>query len=154
MFYLDFVVDDLFGSTTSGAARDFDIVPRERRLIGVLVCECVVGRRPRIVVVRGKRNDKDSRRVVREGSRDEDGNRGNHGCLSFSIAAGRLQFFLEGKGVCTFLVGHGKGRVFLFKVDHMVVVPSIRTFHHDVVMHEVGALVNDDVNGTTAKKDA
>ena len=74
--------------------------------------------------------------------------------LSFFVAAERLQFFLEGEGVRTFLLGHRKGRGFLFKVDDVVVVPTIGPFHHDVVMHEVGALVNDNVNGTTAKKDA
>ena len=59
----------------------------------------------------------------------------------------------EGGMSHTFLLRHRKGRGFLFEVDHMVVVPSIRTFHHDVVMDKVGALVNDDVNETTAKED-
>jgi len=59
----------------------------------------------------------------------------------------------EGGMYHTFLLRHRKGRGFLFEVDHVVVVPSIRTFHHDIVMDKVGALVNDDVNETTAKQD-
>lgn len=58
----------------------------------------------------------------------------------------------EGEISRTFLLGHG--RWFLFEVDDMVVVPTFGPFHHDVVMHEVGALVNDDVNETSAKEDA
>ena len=74
--------------------------------------------------------------------------------LSLSLAIDRLQFFLEGEGVRTFLLGHGKGRGFVFEVDDVVVVPTISPFHHDVVMYEVGVLVDDDVNGTAAKEDA
>ena len=62
--------------------------------------------------------------------------------------------FLEGKGVRTCLVGHRKGRGLLFEVDDVVVVPTLGPFHHDVVMHEVGVLVNDDMNGTATKEDA
>ena len=85
MFCLDFVVDDLFGREARGAARNLDVVPRERCIIGVSVCECVVGRRPRVVVVRGKRSDTDLRCVVREGNRDADGERGSHGCVCPSL---------------------------------------------------------------------
>lgn len=74
--------------------------------------------------------------------------------LSFPLATRRLQFFLEGKGICTFLLGHGKRREFLFEVDDMVVVPTIGTFHHDIVMHKVDVLVNDDGNRATTKEDA
>ena len=110
MFYLDFVVDDLLGGATRGATGDFDIVPRERRLIGVLVCECVVGRRPRIVVVRGKRNDQNSRRVVREGSRDEDGEHGSHGFvfLCCSRMASIFIWFYDGKSIVSHTVRCGR----------------------------------------------
>jgi len=73
--------------------------------------------------------------------------------LSFSVEARLLQFFLEGKGVRTFLLRHGKRRLLLFEVDDVVVVPSIGPFHHDVVIHKVDVLVNDDRNRATTKED-
>ena len=119
MFCLDFVVDGLFGGTSSGAAGNVDIVPRERRLIGVLVCECVVARRPRVVVVRGKRSGKDSRRVVRVGNRDADGERGSHGCVCLSLLRqGGFNFFTK------------KGPVSLFYL-------IIRCSRRSVVSHTV-----------------
>ena len=93
-FYLDLVVDCLFGSTTSGAARNVDIVPRERRIVRVLVHVGVVRCRPCIVKARAKRNAKRARRVVRGTRRDADGERGNHGCVCLSLMRnGGFNFF-------------------------------------------------------------
>lgn len=84
MFCLDFVVDDFFGGTTSGAARDFDVIPRELCLVGLSVSERVVGCSPCCVVVLGKRVVNAVGGGNRGGGGNSNGERGSHGVVFLS----------------------------------------------------------------------
>jgi len=108
MFYLDLVVDDLLGSTASGTTGNFDIVPGVWGIVCVLVHICVIGWRPQLVIVLGNRVRETHQNGRRDGNDgNSNGERGSHGFV-FLCWGRTASIFLEGKGIRTFLLGHGK----------------------------------------------